>query len=67
MDNKMIEKVITDARDYSAKYNCITRVLSNGETLAWYDDSTAECNKKYYERNGYWTALIFENGNRVEA
>ncbi len=45
MDNKLAEKVITEARVYSEKYGCITRVLSNGKTLTWYDDNTADCNK----------------------
>ena len=42
MDNKLAEKVITEARVYSEKYGCITRVLSNGKTLTWYDDNTAD-------------------------
>lgn len=36
MDNKLAEKVITEARVYSEKYGCIIRVLSNGKTLTWY-------------------------------
>ena len=67
MYDKMIEKTITEAREYSAKYSFTTRVLSDGQTLVWYDDNTAECNKAYYEKSGYWTTLIFENGHRVEA
>ncbi|MFR8414932.1 MAG: hypothetical protein ACLVBD_05205 [Hominilimicola sp.] len=67
MDNKLAEKVITEARVYSEKYGCIIRVLSNGKTLTWYDDNTADCNKAYCKKSGYWTVLLFENGHRVEA
>ena len=68
MDNKLAEKVITEARVYSEKYGCIIRVLSNGKTLTWYDDNTADCNSWPTAKNqAIGQCCFFENGHRVEA
>lgn len=64
MTNEMIVNTIEAARAFSAKNFCTVYLMSNGERLAYVHH---ESSLRWMKEDSYWVAMIFENGNRVEA
>ena len=64
MTNEMIANTIEEARAFSAKNFCIVYLMSNGERLAYVHH---ESSLRWMKEDGFWVAMIFEDGLRVEA
>lgn len=64
MTNEMIANIIEEARAFSAKKFCTVYLMSNGENLVYVVHAAS---RRWKEEEGYWVAMIFENGYRVEA
>ena len=65
MTNEMLA-IIEEARTFSAKKLCTIAVMSNGKRLT-YINLDHGCSHRWMKEDGYWVAMIFENGHRVEA
>lgn len=64
MTNEMIANIIDMARSSSVWNESPCYVMSNGTTLRCIFDRAA---RELYEGIGYWVAMTFEDGHRVEA
>lgn len=64
MTNEMIANIFEMARSSSVWNESPVYVMSNGTTLRCIFDRTA---LNLYEEIGYWVAMLFEDGHRVEA
>ena len=64
MTNEMISNTVEMARSSSVWNESPVYLMSNGTTLRCIFDREA---RALYESIGYWVAMIFENGHRVEA
>lgn len=64
MTNKMIARWINAAIEYSMESHCTVYLMSNGEDMIYTRETEI---REGYKSHGYWVAMIFENGYRVEA
>lgn len=64
MTIEMIANKVEEARAHSAKKHCTVYLMSNGENLTYCVHASS---RRWNEEDGYFVAMIFENGYRVEA
>lgn len=63
MTKRGIDNIIEGARSFSKRNFCTVYLMSNGEELCYV---RYEFTRNKMEKEGYWVAMVFENGNRVE-